>query len=776
MKKRSKGAERREEKPREAFDLSWLKISYEGSVVDLSRLYFHSANLDLHKVEGRAQYVNKIAKGIQDKIKLARSEDTYGMAAINFMRYTKYCDANGINPFSKEGYLAYVGDEGELRRRAKINEDRPSFLMQSNDGDELGFTESTCSSHCHDVRTILNLAEVHQPVWERSFKSFSKKERKLTVPYNTEETEVSVKVLLRAFDALYDALKSHHDETPFSPLPRSIEVELGGNLGKLNLPELGVSTSPFNICMATGYALFAYYTGLNRDVVLNAAHPIQFEKRRLKEKTINQISLSLWKARSGKFVKAELTDDMPIFDFNNDEFDVEIEKKTGVSLVSKLVKLAEMFGSTTERSPLFFSLGAHDQVVKFNQESVYKLTKVLGLKKSQTDHLSPLFAEALDMSLKGTFYLISSVGQGDGSQRVSKKVVNLNAYKTRRNIVSCASMLLAGYNATETFYGACLPFIVVEEGDNHRYQFQTHSGTTGSFILPKVYRELFSRVEAWATSIEENKYGLLLPFPNSIGYKAFEWKTPHRLPSMHTILNDLAIPSGEYYLDINTRRFRALIASEAYSDDDLGEEGSILLDNELNTFQQSYADGNPEENQLIFYESLEVVSRIFKGATKEEAIAALKKLLKRETLTFDEVKQRRLHINQNGIACNGVPDIDKTMGEDHHRGATKTAEKLGINPNDGMPCYQLDQCSRCKSAKMVDDANQVYKLLSFIEVMESRIDLRPENESLLETATYLRIMINENISDEVLAEANKMIYFSGLHPLVEKMQAAQILA
>ncbi|ENM3811237.1 hypothetical protein NYD84_003526, partial [Vibrio cholerae] len=207
-----------------------------------------------------------------------------------------------------------------------------------------------------------------------------------------------------------------------------------------------------------------------------------------------------------------------------------------------------------------------------------------------------------------------------------------------------------------------------------------------------------------------------------------------------------------------------------------GEEGSIILDNELSTFQQSYADGNPEENQIIFYEGLEILSRIFKGQSKENAIIALKKLLKRETLTFDEVKQRRLHINQNGIACNGVPDIDRTMGDDYHRGAIKTAKKIGIDPKGSMPCYQLDQCSRCKSARMVDDAKQVYKLLSFIEVMELRIDLRPDNESLLETTTYLRIMINENISNEVLAEANKMLYLNGLHPLVEKMQAAQILA
>ena len=268
-----------------------MKLSYQDSEVDLSRLYFHLASFGQPKVEGRPQYVNKIAKGIQDKIALARSENTYAKAAISFRRYVMHCDTNGIEPFSKEGYLAYVGDEGELRRRAKINEECPLLLMQCDDGDELGISETTCSDHVHDIRTFLKLAEVHQPTWERCFESFATKERKLTVPYNSDETELAVKVLLRTFDALYTALLNHHQKTPNTPLPKNIEVDLKGGLGKLNLPKLGVATSPFNICMAAGYALFSYYTGLNRDVALNTAHPIQFEKRKLRDKTINQISL-----------------------------------------------------------------------------------------------------------------------------------------------------------------------------------------------------------------------------------------------------------------------------------------------------------------------------------------------------------------------------------------------------------------------------------------------------------------------------------------------------
>lgn len=144
-------------------------------------------------------------------------------------------------------------------------------------------------------------------------------------------------------------------------------------------------------------------------------------------------------------------------------------------------------------------------------------------------------------------------------------------------------------------------------------------------------------------------------------------------------------------------------------------------------------------------------------------------------MTFDEVKKSKLHINQNGIACRGIPDIDREMGGDHHRSAAKAAEKLGLGDAGKVPCYQFDQCARCKSAKMVDDVNQVYKLISFITVLEERINLRPDDESLLDTAVYFRLLVEENISDDVLNEAHQKLYFDGLHPLVEKMQAAQLI-
>ena len=767
----------RAERARDAFDLSWLKLTYQDATVDISRWYHHKADATKSRVEGRAEFVNKVAKGIQNKIKDSRSEVTYVNAARSFMNYIKFCDNSGFEPFSKEGYLEYVGDRGELRRRVKIFESMSQLMFQADDGDPLGFSQSSAQIMSYHIRTILKLAGVHCETWERLYDSFETNERDLTVPYNSDETDMSVKLLLHVFDGLYSAFLQHYQKDSQAPLPQELTIKLGPDLGELYIPKLGVKTTPFNLCMATGYALFAYYTGLNRNVALNAAHPIEFEKRRLKEKTIKRISLSLWKARAGKFVSAELTDDVPVYDINDNEFDVEVEKKTGVALVEKLVKLAEMFGSTVKGASLFFSLDANDNVIKFNITSVIKLSSSIDLRKLDTSNLSSIFSDALLLALESKFYLIKSETSDGANRFVSKKIVPIYAYKIRKSVISCAAMLLANYNSPASFYGAKIPLLATEAEDEDEvtYHFTKTDGSKGFFSVPKEYQPAIAGLEAWARKQDFNEKMLLLPFPTDVGNKEFKWRTPHRLPSMHRVLAHLAIPHGQYYLNLTSRRFRALMAKDSYSDEDLGIEGSLLLDNDLNTFQRAYADGDPEENQLIMYETLEVVSRIFKGATKEEAIAAVLASLGRETLTFDEVKKSKLHINQNGIACRGIPDINREMGEDHHRSAAKAAEKLGLGDADKVPCYQLDQCAHCKSAKMVDDVNQVYKLLSFITVLEERINLRPDDESLLETAAYFRLLVKENISDDVLNEAHQKLYFDGLHPLVEKMQAAQLI-
>ncbi|WP_206360710.1 hypothetical protein, partial [Vibrio sp. F13] len=82
-------------------------------------------------------------------------------------------------------------------------------------------------------------------------------------------------------------------------------------------------------------------------------------------------------------------------------------------------------------------------------------------------------------------------------------------------------------------------------------------------------------------------------------------------------------------------------------------------------------------------------------------------------------------------ACNGKPDINKDIAKDLHRSASLRAENLGVGQAKSIPCYQLDQCCYCNSAKMADDENQIYKMISFVEILKNKADQKPDDESEL---------------------------------------------
>ncbi|MDP2559514.1 hypothetical protein Q8W15_24165 [Photobacterium damselae subsp. piscicida] len=518
----------------------------------------------------------------------------------------------------------------------------------------------------------------------------------------------------------------------------------------------------------------------------------------MKEKVVKTVSLSLWKARAGRFVESMLTDDNTLFDVNENEFDVAIEKKNGVELAEKLRSLATMYASTEKGAPLFWSCDASGKPVKFKTDVVTRIVERLDIRCRDTTPVNHVLAESIKQALEWKFYSVRLVSDDVGGQFLSKKLIHESdfrlgteskvskkgkgVHRRHKQIVLCMSAILAAYNSPEDFYGARYPLVAIKDTDNKfLIVFFTHlNHTESSFRIPVEQEGLLREVESWAMSqnLVENPNNYLFPHLDLAGHKSWRWDSKYLLPSLRTILQPLGIGSGQFYLDITTRRFRALTAKFSYTDDDLGYEGSLVLDNDIATFDCSYANGDPEENQMMLSEALEIAARIFKGETIEEAKKAVLASLKKETLTFDEFKLSGLHINQNGTACNGKPDIDtkNTKETDHHRSAARRAEKLGVGDADKIPCFQEDQCAFCKSAKMVDDVNQVYKMLSFIRLLEDRADLRPDDaESLLEKAAYMRLLIDANISDKTASEAEKMLFNQGIHPLVKTMEIAQLI-
>ncbi|WP_372379460.1 hypothetical protein ACBZ91_17195 [Vibrio natriegens] len=761
----------REARVRKDFDESWLKFKHLKRTINFSDLFYKYGKPSGVQIPNRVEYVKNIARGVNLALTDKRSTFTFVNAFYSFRRFIAWCDINNLEPFSREGYLGYVGDNGELKYLVKKNNESLPFLFDYDDGDSLGISENYAFDANSHIRKYLKLAGVFNPIWDSEYEPFSDKGRNLTIPFSTDETKTAIKRLSDVFNAVFKAVKGHYLKYGGSP-PQRLTVDVP-SLGFINFDgNVRQCESPINIIMLSGYALFSYYTALNQSVILKAAHPVVIDKRSYKDKTIKMISLSLWKTRAGKFVESELTD--AVHDIDENEFDVDIEKKTGVDFVEKLVELSDMYSTTEKGKPLFWNMKKNGEVISFDVIWMKFLSEKLNIKAQDTTPCNHIFSEALSLATQGSFLKISTKKNDEGEKFVSKKSISLSTGKSNKEICSCAIALISSYNEPDLFYGARLPLTYTKTEGGFLVGFKKNSNR-GSFFIPAEYEKTIRNLEYWASSFKGNKY--LLPLAEAQrGRQVYVWKNPKLPPSLHQTIKWLGIRHGDYYLDLTSRRFRAFTALMLYSDEDMGAEGSLILDNNLETFDVAYSGGNPELNQLMFSQALEVASLIFKGMDKEEAKERVRETLKRDVLAFDKLMADKMYFNQNGFACKGKPDIDKDMGTDLHRSASKRAEKLGIGDADTIPCYQLDQCCYCKNAKMADDENQIYKMISFIEILKNKADQKPnDEETLLQKARYLMLLINENISQETIKKSQKRILFEGLHPLVRSMDVAELI-
>ncbi|EJG0715051.1 hypothetical protein ACIL2W_000969 [Vibrio parahaemolyticus] len=753
------------------FDESWLKFKHLKRTIDLADLFYKYGKPSGVQIPNRVEYVKNIARGVNLALTDKRSTFTFVNAFYSFRRFIAWCDINNLEPFSREGYLGYVGDDGKLKSLVEKNNEPLPFLFDYDDGDTLGISENYALNANGHIRKYLKLAGVFNPIWDLGYESFSDKDRTLTIPFSTDETKTAIKRLSNVFDAVFKAVKGYYLEYGDSP-PQCLTVDVP-SLGFVNFDgNVRQCESPINIIMLSGYALFSYYTALNQGVILKAAHPVVIDKRSYKDKTIKIISLSLWKTRAGKFVASELTDE--VHDIDENEFDVDIEKKTGVNLVEKLVELSDMYGTTAKGKPLFWNMKKNGEIISFDVIWMKFLSEKLNIKAQDTTPCNHIFAAALSLATQGSFLEIGTKTNDEGEKFVSKKIIRLSTGKSYKEVCSCAIALISSYNEPDSIYGARLPLTYTKTEGGFLVGFKNDSNR-GSFFIPAEYETTIRNLESWASHFKGNEY--LIPLAEAQrGRQVYVWKNPKLPPSLHQTIKWLGIGHGDYYLDLTSRRFRAFTAEMLYSDEDMGAEGSLILDNNLETFDVAYSGGNPELNQLILSQALEVTSLIFKGMDKEEAKERVRKTLKRDVLAFDKLMADKMHFNQNGFACKGKPDIDKDMGTDLHRSASKRAEKLGIGEADTIPCYQLDQCCYCKNAKMADNENQIYKMISFVEILKNKADQKPDDEeTLLQKARYLMLLINENISQETIKKAQKRLLFEGLHPLVRSMDVAELI-
>ncbi|MEF1291868.1 hypothetical protein [Vibrio sp. M260118] len=169
-----------------------------------------------------------------------------------------------------------------------------------------------------------------------------------------------------------------------------------------------------------------------------------------------------------------------------------------------------------------------------------------------------------------------------------------------------------------------------------------------------------------------------------------------------------------------------------------------LLQNTLATLEKHYANGHPETNKIILSQAIQIFERLAQGHSLKQAKEQVKKKLYIDMLTHDEWLKNKIITNPNGVACNGKQDLKE--GKNTQRATNKAMRQ-------DLPCSEFDMCHKCKSAKSVDAPDDIYKLISFIDVLKEALDRYPDARQDVQEKIDAFEYTLEGASPNVLEEA-----------------------
>ncbi len=746
---------------------SSIKYAKSTSLMPLSHLHIDEAQ---PRISRRLPYLKAFAKWANDANQYGSlSLRTISQEYENLKQYICFCDLKEIDPFSSDGYFAYVGNSGELWRQVRLYDPKKRFYFQYDNGQEMGIKEesamnkSNVLSHAllHCKFDILDLKNQCKPFLGNSGKS-------TVFPYHPSEQNIIIARLSSTFFVLASELIAYKTEGNYE-LPAVIKVPIITNSGIEHIEyqtDLGVNRqgaakilggieinydAAFNLCMTIAYHLICYFTSLNDSVVRELSHPISIESD-TRDKSLKTVTVSGYKSRANKKVDAVFsneTDSKVVFD---------VDKRDGVTFISTLAELSLLYASVgNENAKLLYVLDSNSQVAKKFEVSVGTRKLIVRLhllssnKSNMVDWLITCF-NALVKSQKS--YLLGTTVDKSGRIVVTKKLENASAARVTVRAPLYAFAILSSFTDV-SLKNIIIPLAYQEknEQDNVCVSFHYENGSTGKFTIPAKYKSFLEDTEAWARTrnfASKSKY--LLPIGNI--YKITQWKGLS--PLTYKTLLVIGIGSGNFHTELSSRRFRKTTSNEEYSDTHLPHLIN-LLQNEITTIQRNYIDGDPDLNNIIISQSLKVLQRMAKGDSLNDAKQAVCHEMKIEMLAHDKWIKSKEVSNPNGLYCNGEQDLAK--GKKRQRETNKT---LGVN----LPCSEFDMCYLCKSAKGIDEPNSVYKLISFTDVLKEALDRYPDAKLEVKEKIAAFEYILLGASDNVYKDAMNRFNSNGRHPRI----------
>lgn len=704
-----------------------------------------------------------------------------GLRALK--RYFCFCDKRGLQPLHKEGYLAFAGNEGELWRQVGIAIEPKPFKFMYENNEEMGLSEGSASIFKANLDKMLLEIGFDTFKWDGILQKFNEGTRSYTPPYTSGEWELLFRRVQRYFFSLSAALIDYSSKNPDSPPPQIIEnieidvIEKSSwciTVGEAQLRHHGGECSAFNQCMSAAYILFCYYTAFNDSVVQEVRHPLRKLTGKKEGRTLKTVSVKAYKGRSSKEVDALFSDlgESQHPEANNKAAGYiigEVDKKNGIVFIETLEMLSKAYSSDTH-GRLIYSLGVDgDKKNKDIVEGIEYLTENLRLvsegRRVLADHFVRMYREVVECKRSVRYSVINS-NSGFREMRVTKLPVQ-NSLRNQTPLAYAAISCLTDIELNNVILP--IRYSEIDEGGKITISLSYMCGDKGSIVVEAKYLDFFKLIERQADKFNpiakaRTKYSggssTRIPFLLPLGskYATYQWGT--RPPMTRSILQNLGVNTGEYYLSINSRKIRATNSDLEYLSEEKGATARQILQSSISTFQSKYVNGHPTENNRILSQGLLGLSNIANGMTKEESDNAVKNTLKIPVLAYDEWKAKRMPTNPNGIACDGK--VDLVEGKNEHAIARKFALREGfMGESNDITCYQYDLCIFCNKAQLVDDPHAIYKLLSFLGTLQDAIDLYPSRAEVIEKKILRFELHLEDIPYQTIEEANRLLDENG---------------
>ncbi|XNT06711.1 hypothetical protein AB6C95_012915 [Vibrio cyclitrophicus] len=587
--------------------------------INVSHLLHFRADKRNDKIESRIPYLRSFCKKAKEYVDSGNKATTVTGFYESFQSYIRFCDEVGVEPFSEEGYLKYAGNDGELRHRIKVYE--PSKrIWERQHSDELGCLEASAGTILSGLRTALSWCGFPVEVWKAQHRGFSGHHNSRK-GYSDSEEQLLVSRLSELFFALAPQLIAAKEGGLILPDELPVTIDLGGYKEIITIPtslktnhgvkgkqdESVKSNSAFNITMGAAYHLMCFFTSLNDSNIRSIAHPITIHMDE-RDKSIQTVTVSSFKARSNKQVDAILTNETEEPKIN--KFDVN--KRDGVSFIKTLEKLSKLYGSSEAGEELLFTLNGKQETNKtFNLAEINKiLTSSLNLVSPYRVSTLPRFKELFYAYRNNQTIEFRKTINTLGRAVVSKVThpiepeerITLGLNNSSYCILSCYTDL--------PLKGILLPLCYSEKDSdgNVTISFKYRNGDDGSFTIPAADKKLIQDIEQFATEradkqkIRKNIRLLLKKGGNHESPK--DWKGISPISS--SLMKSWSIETNEYFIQLQSSRWREMTSSQEYDNNNIGKVQSILQ-NMLNTINKHYANGDPRLNQTILSQGIQVL-------------------------------------------------------------------------------------------------------------------------------------------------------------------------